>query len=56
MFEMSKNKVEIVATFLAVLELIRQNEIVTAQKGLFGEIFIFLNEEKILPPMHISTI
>lgn len=56
MFESAKNKVEVVAIFLAVLELIRQKEIVAAQKGLFGEIFIFLNEERILPPMHVSTI
>jgi len=56
MFESAKNKVEVVVTFLAVLELIRQKEIVAAQKGFFGEIFIFLNEERILPPMHVSTI
>ncbi|MBU4305533.1 MAG: segregation/condensation protein A [Candidatus Omnitrophica bacterium] len=55
LFTQSKNKYEVIATFLAVLELIRQKEIVGAQKGLFGEIFIFLNEERILPPMHVST-
>ncbi len=56
MFESVKNKVEVIVTFLAVLELIRQKEIVAAQKGLFGEIVVFLNEERILPPMHVSTI
>ncbi|MBU1085954.1 MAG: segregation/condensation protein A [Candidatus Omnitrophica bacterium] len=56
LFVASKNKYEMITTFLAVLELIRQKEIVGAQKGLFGEIFIFLNEERILPSMHVSTI
>jgi len=56
LFDVAKNKYEIIVTFLAVLELIRQKEIVAAQKGLFGDIFIFLNEERILPPMHVSTI
>ncbi len=56
LFVESKNKHEVIATFLAVLELIRQKEIVGAQKGLFGEIFIFLNEERMLPSMHVSTI
>ncbi len=56
MFERAKNKVEVIATFLAVLELIRQKEIVAAQKGLFGDIVVFLNEERILPPMHVSTV
>ncbi|MBU1924430.1 MAG: segregation/condensation protein A [Candidatus Omnitrophica bacterium] len=56
LFERSKNKYEIIATFLAVLELIRQKEIVVAQKGLFGEIFVFLNQERILPKLHASLI
>ncbi|MBI4845275.1 MAG: segregation/condensation protein A [Candidatus Omnitrophica bacterium] len=56
LFIQSKNKNEIIATFLAVLELIRQKEIVAAQKDLFGGIFIFLNEERIVPAMHVSTI
>ncbi len=55
LFTRSKNKYEVIATFLAVLELIRQKEIVAAQKGTFGEIFVFLNEEKILPPLHVNT-
>jgi len=54
LFEAAKNKFEIIATFLAVLELIRQKEVVGAQKGLFGEIYIFLNEERILPPLHVN--
>jgi segregation and condensation protein A len=56
LFEISKNKYEIIVTFLGVLELIRQKEIVAAQKGLFGEVIIFLNEERIVPPMHVSTL
>lgn len=56
LFQASKNKYEIIATFLAVLELIRQKEVVGAQKGMFGDIFIFLNEERVLPTMHTSII
>jgi len=56
LFTESKNKYEIIVTFLAVLELIRQKEIVGAQKGLFGDIFIFLNEERMLPTMHVKTV
>ncbi len=55
MFEKSKNKYEIIATFLAVLELIRQKEVVVAQKGLFGEIYIFLNEERIIPQVNVVS-
>lgn len=56
LFEKAKNKYEMIVTFLAVLELIRQKEIICAQKGFFGEIFVFLNEDKIVPPMHASTV
>lgn len=54
LFENAKNKFEIIAIFLAVLELIRQKEVIVAQKELFGEIFIFLNEERIAPSLHVS--
>lgn len=49
LFEMAKNKMEIVVTFLAVLELIRQKEIIVRQKTLFGEIEIIRNTQKIMP-------
>jgi segregation and condensation protein A len=43
LFSQSKNKLEIIATFLAVLELIRLKEIIVRQKGLFGGIEIIRN-------------
>lgn len=36
----SKTRIEIVVTFLAVLELIKQREIVAEQEGIFGEIVL----------------
>lgn len=44
LFKNAKNKSEIIATFLAVLELIRLREIVARQKVVFGEIEIVRNE------------
>jgi segregation and condensation protein A len=49
LFAKAKNKMEIIVTFLAILELIRLKEIVIRQKGLFGEIEIMRNEENIIP-------
>jgi segregation and condensation protein A len=49
LFKEAKHKVEIVVTFLAVLELIRMKEIIARQKGLFGEIEISRNKENIIP-------
>jgi segregation and condensation protein A len=40
LFSKAKNKLEVVATFLALLELIRLREIVVRQTQLFGEIVI----------------
>ncbi len=40
LFSESKNKIEIVVTFLAILELIKLKEIVAVQKDLFGTISI----------------
>lgn len=47
LFTKVKNQVEMVVTFLAVLELIRLKEIVIVQKDIFGEIQIIRNQEKI---------
>jgi len=47
LFAKVKNQVEIVVTFLAVLELIRLKEIVIVQKDIFGEIQVIRNQEKI---------
>jgi len=48
LFSQAKNKLEIIATFLAVLELIRLKEILVRQKGLFGEIEIIRNTNNII--------
>jgi len=49
LFAKAKNKMEIIVTFLAILELIRLKEIVILQKGLFGEIEMMRNEANIIP-------
>jgi len=46
----AKTKLEVVATFLAILELIRLKEIIARQKHLFGEIEIVRNEKHRLAP------
>ena len=55
MFLEAKSKLEIIATFLAVLELIRLKEVLVVQKSVFGEIEIFRNKANIEPkPLQIS--
>ncbi|RKY33007.1 MAG: chromosome segregation protein ScpA [Candidatus Omnitrophota bacterium] len=49
LFAKAKNKMEIIVTFLAILELIRLGEIVARQKGLFHKIEITRNKENIVP-------
>ncbi len=44
LFKSAKNKLEIIATFLAVLELIRLKEVIIAQKKSFGDIEVIRNE------------
>ena len=46
LFGRVKSQVELVVTFLAILELIRLKEIVVMQKELFGEIQVMRNQEK----------
>ncbi len=48
LFKKARNKLEIIATFLAVLELIRLKEIIVGQKESFGEIEIIRNEKHML--------
>ncbi|MBU2541547.1 MAG: segregation/condensation protein A [Candidatus Omnitrophica bacterium] len=48
-FSKAKNKLEIVANFLAILELIRLQEIVVQQKNVFGEIAIRRYEQHSKP-------
>ena len=47
LFEKAKNKVEIIATFLALLELIRLKEIIVRQRHPFSEIQIMRHPEHI---------
>jgi len=49
LFGRSKNKLEIIVTFLAVLELIKMKEIIARQSELFQEIDIVRNKENIVP-------
>lgn len=46
LFEKAKNKLEIVVTFLALLELIRLKEVVVMQRNIFDDIQIIRNDEK----------
>lgn len=43
-FQKARSKMELIATFLALLELIRLKEVVVRQKQLFGEIEVVRNE------------
>ena len=49
LFAQAKNKLEIIVTFLSILELIRLKEIIARQKVIFGEIEISRNKENIIP-------
>lgn len=49
LFNKSKNKIEIVATFLAILELVRLKEISAVQDSVFGDIEIVRNNFNIIP-------
>lgn len=48
-FAKTKSRLEIIATFLALLELIRLKEVVVRQRKLFGEIEILRNPNNIQP-------
>lgn len=49
LFKRAKSKIEIIVTFLAILELIRVKEIAARQKGPFEEIEVARNKENIIP-------
>lgn len=49
LFARAKNKMDIIVTFLAVLELIRMKEIIARQNELFEDIEILRNKENIIP-------
>jgi segregation and condensation protein A len=49
LFKNAKNKLEIIATFIGILELIRLKEIIVRQRYLFGDIEVIRNKENIQP-------
>jgi segregation and condensation protein A len=49
LFNKAKNKLEIIVTFLAILELIRMKEIVAIQSDMFEDVEITRNKENIIP-------
>lgn len=49
LFNKAKHKIEIIVTFLAILELTRMKEIVARQKGVFDEIEVTRNKNNIIP-------
>ncbi|MDD4909811.1 MAG: segregation/condensation protein A [Candidatus Omnitrophica bacterium] len=49
LFNKARSKIEIVSTFLAILELIRLKEVKVRQKGVFGEVEVIRNAENIKP-------
>jgi segregation and condensation protein A len=50
LFNKAKGKIEIIATFLALLELMRMKEVLVRQDKIFGDIKILRNTERITPP------
>ncbi|MDD5730612.1 MAG: segregation/condensation protein A [Candidatus Omnitrophica bacterium] len=49
LFSQAKNKLDIIVTFLSVLELIRLKEIIVFQRESFGEIEVSRNKNNIIP-------
>lgn len=49
LFKKAKNKLEIITTFLALLELIRLKEVIIRQRQMFGDIEIIQNKELMEP-------
>jgi segregation and condensation protein A len=49
LFGKARSKMEIIVTFMAILELIRLKEIKVIQKNVFGEIEIMRNKENLVP-------
>ena len=49
LFAQARSKVEVIVTFMAILELIRLREIVAVQKYLFDSIIIMRNKENVTP-------
>jgi segregation and condensation protein A len=49
LFNLAKNRLEIIATFLAILELMHLKEVIAYQKEPFAEIEVVRNKENIVP-------
>jgi len=49
LFHKAKNKLEIIVTFLAILELVRMKEVLARQKDMFNEIEVARNRNNIIP-------
>lgn len=56
LFKKSKNKIEIIVTFLAILELIRLKEVIAIQKEPFGAINIMRNTQQIQPQVRSTYV
>jgi len=50
LFDKSRSKIEIIATFLALLELIRMKEVLIKQDKVFGDIKVVRNSQRITAP------
>lgn len=50
LFHRAKSKMQIITTFLALLELIRMREVLVRQDKVFGDIKIIRNTQRIIPP------
>lgn len=50
LFRKVRSKMQIIATFLALLELIRMREVLVRQDKIFGDIKIIRNTQRIVPP------
>ena len=55
LFARAKTKVEVVVTFMAILELIRLKEILVVQSRLFGDIEVVRNKDNIAPKESSET-
>lgn len=51
LFSQAKSKLEVIATFLAVLELIRLREAIVVQRSVFGDIEVLRNKKNMEPQL-----
>jgi segregation and condensation protein A len=50
LFAKARSKIEVIVTFMSILELIRLREIVVLQKRVFGDIEVMRNRNNVIPP------